>query len=338
MGLGRLRRLHKTILISIALHAVLATVLFLQTSPLKRPTLEPVPVELIDLPALTRSSQNALKSPVSQPVRAQGKVAKELSWDNFKLTRKAYDPNTAPTADSQAPSTSPGRAPEYADWSRAAAYEAESMGFSQTLEYAPFIENIWKRIEGNLTFPEDFVKQRISGSVSVQFEVSPSGQFTGKFYGVRSDDPILTTYAMVVLIHALRDPLPEKIRLQRNDPFVLSATFNFETYSYAGEPPLRNVKYQVKNYLSFLRQAYVMPIALEELERFRTKYIPPIIPIPGGFYVDFVQAYKMYVAYTQPDERVERKRRIDQFLQTMKNTISRETASVPMQSEVQKTN
>ncbi len=312
----RLGRLSKGIFLSAAIHALLGASLYAFVAQEKPNTPAPMIVELAEIPSLSKADKPKRERDSIKPAPRKMEL-KDL------LPAKRFEAGRVDVADEGARADE--KDPTFAEWSRAAASEAEAIGFSESLEMFPFVEEIWKRIEGKLTYPPDFVSQRIKGDLSIQFEVSPTGEFTGKFYGVRSDDPILTTYAMVVVIHALSKPLPEKIQLRRNKPIVFAAQFRFETYSYSSEPPKREHEPHLKNYLSFLRQSYVLPVAVEELERFRNKYLPPIIPIPGGFVIDFVQAYKMYKAYTEPDERVQRKHRLVTLGESLKLTIAKET-------------
>jgi hypothetical protein len=311
-----LSRVSKGIFLSVALHVLLAVAFFfgLPQSP-KNP--EPMVIEFAEVPALTKTENPKLDKHVSKQGSQRPTLKDLLPAKKFKVGRGEVVDKDAIGADVKDPT--------FAEWSRAAVSEAETIGFADSLEMYPFVEEIWKRIESKLTYPNDFVSQRIGGELSIQFEVSPTGEFTGQFYGVRSDEPILTTYAMVVVIHALSKPLPEKIQLKRKKPIVFAAQFRFETYSYSSEPPKRQGNPHFKNYLSFLRQSYVLPQALEELERFRNKYIPPIIPVPGGFLIDFVAAYKMYKAHTEPDEQVQRKHRLQTLGESLKLTIAKET-------------
>ena len=47
------------------------------------------------------------------------------------------------------------------------------------------------------------------------------------------------------------------------------------------------------------------------MSEFFEKYVPPVVPIPGGFFIDFVRAYKMITEAGEPTASERRLRRIN---------------------------
>jgi hypothetical protein len=184
---------------------------------------------------------------------------------------------------------------------------AESMSAEKEADLYPFFRELWQRIDASTGYPPDFVNRRVTGSVDVQLEIRDDGVFTGRFVRAESEEPLLQAYVMAVLAHALREPL--RLRADR-EKLVIVTRFDFKVFGI-GEAPRKSDPDQFRNLLYFSRSAYADPKLKEEIERILTKYVPPIIPIPGGFYIDFIQAYRMVRDWGKPDAREMRDARIE---------------------------
>lgn len=167
---------------------------------------------------------------------------------------------------------------------------ANSMGIEEESKLYPFFSALWRRIDTATGYPEDFVKERITGYVTAQLVIDRRGVFTGRIARVDSDQPLLETYVLAVLFHALSEPLPRELWSDR-EQVILVSRFEFHTFTYGHIPPPR-VQKELKNVLEFERNGYNDPKVNEAIEKFLTHYMPPIIPVPGGFIIDFFRAYQ----------------------------------------------
>jgi hypothetical protein len=168
---------------------------------------------------------------------------------------------------------------------------ANAMGIEEESRLYPFFSALWKKIDASTGYPEDFVHERITGYVTAQVVVDRRGVFTGRLVRSQSDRKLLEAYALAVLFHALSEPLPEKLWSGR-EQVILVARFDFHTFTWGEVPPARAQK-ELKNVLEFERFGYTDPKLNQEIERIVTHYLPPIIPVPGGFVIDFIRAYEM---------------------------------------------
>jgi hypothetical protein len=177
---------------------------------------------------------------------------------------------------------------------------AQAMGIERETNLYPFFHALWTQINSVLDYPPDFVNERMSGVVDVQIVVNRQGVFTGRFVKATSDSLMLQTYVMSLLVHALNQPLPQK-RWADRDELILVTQFNFRTFTY-GEIPRVPGESHVKNMLYFQRDGYVDPLLKQTIERIFTKFLPPIIPLPGAFYIDFPRAYALVRSLSEPDK------------------------------------
>jgi hypothetical protein len=167
---------------------------------------------------------------------------------------------------------------------------ANAMGLEEEGKLYPFFHAIWKKVDSATGYPDDFVRERIKGFVTAQVVVNRQGVFTGKIVEINSDQPFLETYVMAILFHALSEPLPPETWSHR-DEMILVLSFDFHVFSYGESPPPR-MEEKIKNVLSFSRYGYDDPKLNHVVEKILTHYMPPIIPIPGGFFIDFFHAYQ----------------------------------------------
>jgi hypothetical protein len=166
------------------------------------------------------------------------------------------------------------------------------MGMEEESRLYPYFHAIWRRIDAATGYPDDFVKERITGYVTVQVGVDERGVFTGRLHELHSDQPMLETYALGVLFHALSEPLPRNLWRERAGEMIVVARFDFRTFTHGQVPPPRE-KIALKNVFEFPRHGYAEPLLKEKIEKWVTTYFPPIVPVPGGAYIDFVRLYQM---------------------------------------------
>ncbi len=189
-------------------------------------------------------------------------------------------------------------------WSSAVQY-GNSMGLQFTLETLNFFESLHARINSQLIYPEDFSKQRITGRVRIEAELSRDGKLI-RFTSTTADDRLLQTYCFAILLQILSQPLPERAWLSTERTHV---AFDFEFYTRVRNNIPRTLPLAIeKNRLSFGRESEIDPWLNERLNEIFTHYIPPIIPIPGGFYIDMIAAYA-YVNNLMNDAPTEREAR-----------------------------
>ncbi|MBX3018291.1 MAG: hypothetical protein KF767_10405 [Bdellovibrionaceae bacterium] len=179
---------------------------------------------------------------------------------------------------------------------------SEGMDLPKSTETMPFFQALWRRVDDVMDFPVEIAQMRIGGQVVVHLNVNAQGEMVGDFLRIESDHPVLLTYALVVLSQSLKTPLPERVHLPPGHADVpVALTFDFRVVTMHGLYPRRGGYF--KNSLEFSRTRYMDPYALEAIDYVLTNYVPPIIPFPGGVYVDFVRAYQMIDNYAndRPD-------------------------------------
>jgi len=78
-----------------------------------------------------------------------------------------------------------------------------------------------------------------------------------------------------------------------------------------------------KNTLSFERIAFTEPTTIKEMRRFIAKYTPPIIPVPGGFFIDFVSLYRHLTEKDSDDPKWKRGIRMELDHQLMEQFLKK---------------
>lgn len=207
---------------------------------------------------------------------------------------------------------------------------AAKMNAVQEGKLYPFFEAIWRRIDANLTYPSDFVAQRITGDVTVQLDVDRRGVFAGHIPTVRGSDPLLNTFVLATLIQSLRSPLREnywmkedadlpetdlypRAKVKAEDrAFLLVFHFKFTLYT-SGRTPEKVEVAHFKNLLEFRRDVYAEPVANQLYDQIFTRYIPPILPFPGGVILDVPRAIRFFknLSKPEPDQYKLRDQRIE---------------------------
>lgn len=197
-----------------------------------------------------------------------------------------------------------------------------NLDIEKTNAITPFLLRLWEKINQKITYPKDFADQRISGLVTVHLKVNEKGQLVGGFQKISSSNELLELYVTVTLLHTLDKVLPKSFWLNKKTNIPIFIAINFKTQS-VDINGVNNHKEIVKNSLYIEKSRFVESKLNEKINTLFTHYIPPIIPIPGGLYIDFPKAYQFVKNIGKPDERTMRKKRLQMIKNKLKTTISR---------------
>lgn len=196
---------------------------------------------------------------------------------------------------------------------------ANGLGLKEETKFFPFARAIHRRIDGHLIYPPDFVENNIQGYVTLHFLVDGRGRFLGRFLESDSDDTRLQVYAMAMVAYALEQELPEKLwRPERQIPLEVRVNFRLLWEDdVRGLRPERNFK----NLLVFDRVGYTESKFNKAVHRAMVKYMPPIIPLPGGFWVDFVLLYRQLTEQGDNDPHARRQLRMELDQEQLKSLL-----------------
>lgn len=215
-------------------------------------------------------------------------------------------------------------------WSDAVQF-GNSMGPQQTFATLPFFMALHAKVDSALVYPDDFSRQRLTGNVRIEAELTPDGRLI-RFVGSVAQDKVLQTYCLAYLIQTLRNPLPQKT--WADGPQVVAFDFEFHTH-IPGEPQRVFPAVVQKNRLAFGRDNQIEPWVNERLTEIFTHYIPPIIPLPGGVYIDFVLAYQYIENLVEgaPTQRELRQGRIESLHLHLKDFLRHSASPTPQPNE-----
>ncbi|MEN0059499.1 MAG: hypothetical protein AAGB31_11740 [Bdellovibrio sp.] len=202
----------------------------------------------------------------------------------------------------------------------------EQVDFHQSVELTTFFQRILEKIDRSLDYPEDMAQERIQGDVRVDFYVNRKGQLMGDFHAVKGS-PLLSLYVMSSLLVLLKEPLPENLWSDRDENIALSVHVRFETYQFS-EVSLRHSASFQSNELNLTRARYVTPLAVEKVNKFFTRYMPPIIPIPGGFYVDVIMLAQYINNIGTPDPDDQRKVRLSFTRERLERAVKKKSVAL----------
>lgn len=209
-------------------------------------------------------------------------------------------------------------------WSSAVRYGNE-MGLEKTLDTLPFFLALHKKIDSNLIYPEDFSRHRLTGIVRVEALLTKDGRLL-HFTSTVAEDRVLQTYCLVFLTQVLSRPLAPVFQLKSEEPIAIAFEFDFRV-RIPDQTPATMVIGAMKNRLAFGREATVDLWLNEKINEIFTHYIPPIIPIPGGVYVDFYLAYQWVqnMINDTPTESDARAARIEKLHENLKRSLRADT-------------
>ena len=212
-------------------------------------------------------------------------------------------------------------------WSPAVRY-GNAMGLEETTTSLPYFLALHQKVDSALVYPEDFARQRITGKVRIEAELDGKGQLV-RFLSFQGESDVLQTFCFAYLTQILSQPLHSRSWMEKST--IVAFDFDFRT-RITGEPKPEIASFTHKNLLSFGRVAEVDPWLNEKINEIFTHYIPPIVPIPGGFYIQFDLAY-LYIKNlieNAPTESQARAARIEKLHDRMKQMIqNREMQRAP---------
>ncbi|CAN5598133.1 hypothetical protein BH10BDE1_BH10BDE1_20270 [soil metagenome] len=206
-------------------------------------------------------------------------------------------------------------------WSGATQY-GNAMGLGFTLETLAYFDALYDRVNSLLVYPDDFARQRLTGRVRIEAELSKDGKLI-RFISSTADDRLLQTYCFAVLMQILNQSLPKSAWLPYESANV-AFDFDFRV-RIPTEAPHYFAREVQKNRLGFGRQNEVDPWLNEKFNEIITHYIPPIIPIPGGFYIDLIAAYQYVNNLIEgtPTESAQRQARLEKMHDNLRSMIHR---------------
>lgn len=307
-------KLNRAILFSLLLHATLFSFLFwsLKTDRPPQPSSSP-PIE-VHLErgkkkgkGSTSSPPSSPQSPLSRPRKGRPKWNLGLPFDSGPRGTQEGKPQSGGVGSGSSEGSPDG-------------YDlANRMGIETEGKLYPFFDSLWRKVDATVVYPNDFIQQRIRGKVTTQLGVDRRGVFTGEIRSVSGEEPMLNAFVLAALIHSLQEPLPENSWMQpqmgpedqAHPSMLLVFRFEFELFG-PGESPRKEEMPHLKNILSFKRHSYVDPLLNQTIEKIFTRYLPPIIPLPGGAFMDFPRAFIYFsnVLSPTPDEDELRARRL----------------------------
>lgn len=284
----------KSFLHSLLIHGVVALALFISIHKNQEPPTVPVTIEFQVKAAkgssVTSSKVKSGTNKHSASTKTTNIGASQLGIDFTQHTK------TEKSGVDKSPDSSQGM--ETGD----AFGIANTMSFQQEGKTYPFFNALWKKVDSSIPYPNELVDQDIKGRVTIQLSVDRRGVFTGNIHSINGAEPTVNAYAAAGLIHALRTALPDslwmkeeylkKASLRSAGSIQLVFHFDFDIFTH-GQLPEPETQPNFKNILSFRKLAYRDPKLKIALDKIIKKYVPPVIILPGFFYIDFIRTYQM---------------------------------------------
>lgn len=196
----------------------------------------------------------------------------------------------------------------------------------QTLEDAidldPFYQSLWIKLATTAQYPEDFSKHYIQGSVTVRMEVDFRGVMTKRKLYVESTNPYLETLALYTVISALKQPLDSKVWIAKTKvPVTIHLNY---IHRMPDDPRGLSPGSIAGHHIEVSKYDYIQPEYMKKIDDFMLTYFPPVVPIPGGFYIDFVRAYEMIKRIQEPDQNEMRSYRAEALEDSLERLIQKE--------------
>ncbi|RZA03921.1 MAG: hypothetical protein EOP11_15800 [Proteobacteria bacterium] len=321
------RFLFRSILLSLSLHAILLAWLLLRIH--SKPEAPPSAL-FVDLPppggGAGADSQTAgdVTSPPARTGKARGnsasaKGAKPESF-HWKTRPDAWEvggEGASPRANDSfgsAPARGRGRGSAVTDL-------ADGMDLAAETKFYNLADKIWRRVNHHVEYPVDFIEANVEGTVLLHIKVRPDGSFTGDFLEIEDDNELLRTYVMAMVAYALREPIPG-IPATELKELAFALRFQFKLL-LPDEIRGNRMAAHYKNTLQFDRVAFTEPKFTKDARQFLVNWMPPVIPVPGGFFIDFVQLYKQLQAKQDRDPRWKRGFRMEMDQELWKGLIRR---------------
>lgn len=197
----------------------------------------------------------------------------------------------------------------------------EQVSLQEGIELTAFWTAIQNRLNANIDYPDDFLRMRAKGPVQLDFKVNRQGQLVGDFFKVAGEDALLKLYVQASVIQVLKSPLPKNFWAQsKEDEIPITLHVHFEYLSYT-DSILKNESLFANNEITLIRRGFISPLWWEKTERILTRYVPPVIPVPGGVYVDLIRLVEFVRNQDpntpDPDEKLLQRVRMNrQFLES----------------------
>lgn len=301
-----------SLIISLLIHILLITPL-LQRTVIQKRNLENT-FEVL----LSADTNSASENTSGKQKKQLKKRARKFSLND--LSPKAYTPPTDGPYDESRDSYGDSIKDQEGD----SLETMNSLTLPQISENIHFFEAIKNKIDQNIQYPQELTEHNIQGKTNLTILINHKGELL-EVYNVSALNPYVTTYSLIGIHQALKEPLPQYLWFKPERTLTLSLHFDFKIYTM-GNMQERNESSYYKNRFDFLRVRNAKNF-LEEFVELNARYIPPIVPLPGGFYVDFIQAYRMIVAWQELDPRMRKRQRLlmtkeklDAQLKAIKNT------------------
>ena len=316
------RFLFRSILLSFLLHGLLLVLFLFLWLPRREPP--PPPAIFVDLPPGAGAGVNSEKSADSPPTRGGGggkqtRVAKPAPF-RWKTKPDIWEEGGGGAGampgpgHGDAPPACKGRGAEVAAL-------ANGMDLPAEAKFYGLAERIWQRVNEHVQYPVDFIDDNQQGTVLLHLTVRPDGTFTGDFLEIEDDNELLRTYVMAMVAYALREPLDRMPKTELKE-IALALRFQFRLL-LPDEIRDARVAAHYKNTLQFDRVAFTEPKMIKNARQFIVNYAPPIIPVPGGFFIDFVQLYHMMQEKQDKDLRWKRGFRMEMDQELWRGLIRR---------------
>jgi hypothetical protein len=309
------------VVLSIALHSVVFSLLLLGVRPKEKKPQETVFIEVEPSATAPQGEKGAVTRSLHAGKRKgggsiRGKFAPPVGWG--KILREG-PPSDAEIGEGQVASDGD------------VFQVAKSMGFAKEGQMLPFLDMIWRRIERNVPYPKSFAENHEQGTITLQLVVDHQGRFSGEMREVRGDSPGLMAYTTAAVIASLEEPLPPIAWRPEGERWALGVEFNYRLKFYGGDTVdgytgFRGVT-RMKNLLQFQREGWADSPVNRAINDFVVRYFPPIIPTPAGFFLDLGRTYELIQNLAnkgkKPDSIDRRKIRRDSELEQWRTVIRR---------------
>lgn len=162
----------------------------------------------------------------------------------------------------------------------------DRLTFEDRVPLLPLFEALWAWLDTTIDYPQELLDSRIEGTVSLRFTVDSRGAIASDLQVVHSDSTVLEAYVLAIVASALERGFAGPRRAKRDrTPVHLVVHFRTSTDLRSQDKNRGGIE---GNALTIRRSSWVPPIFDEVVNRVFTRYVPPIFPLPGGFYVDVI--------------------------------------------------
>jgi hypothetical protein len=190
----------------------------------------------------------------------------------------------------------------------------------------PFLLVLWTKIDTALIYPPDLSDSGYSGHVTLEFEVNSRGQFALSTWKAQGAQPVLRAYSLIQIMTILADPLPKTKWLSQSENLRVNVDIEYHTYMF-DTAKKRTEEKLLGTRLQIIKSNYAEPQLVHAINRALRKYVPPILPIRGGVYVDFIGLYKFIMDKWQPDEDDLRKERLEMLKEKLDHEVTHSKVS-----------